>query len=85
MHETEELAKVQAALASANPEDAISLLDSQDQLFRGGQLSEERDAARVLALCAANRVNEASRVRMRFEALHPMSPLLARVQRSCAK
>jgi hypothetical protein len=51
--------------------------------FPSGALAEERDASRVLALCAAGRAAEARVIATDFLAKHPRSPAASRVRASC--
>jgi hypothetical protein len=81
--ETEALRLAQQALREKLPQQALRLLDEQDVRFRDGVLQQERAAARVLALCQANRVAEARAQGLRFERLWPQSVLLGRVRGAC--
>ena len=81
--ETEALRLAQQALRDNMPQQALQLLDEQDLRFREGLLSQERAAARVLALCQAGRVGEARAQSLRFERLWPRSPLLGRIRSAC--
>jgi hypothetical protein len=81
--ETEALRLAQQALRDKQPEQALRLLDEQDLRFRDGVLPQERAAARVLALCQADRVGEARAQALRFERLWPRSALLGRVRFAC--
>jgi hypothetical protein len=77
------LLSTQAALREDNPGRALALLDEHARRFPRGALAQERDAARVLALCAAGRVDEARSARDAFLAAHPRSPAAARVRHAC--
>jgi hypothetical protein len=81
--ETRDLLEAQRALRDQNPILALELLDRQQRAHGRGLLSAERQAARVLALCAAGRSTQAKIERERFLALHPSSPLVGRVRESC--
>ena len=77
--ETRRLREAHSALRAGDPQKALALLGEQ-----GGQLGEERAAARVLALCQMGRVAEAEAARAAFLREHPRSPLAARIQGGCA-
>lgn len=83
-NETEALRLAQQALRDRLPQRALQLLDEQEARFHGGVLAQERAAARVLALCQANQVDDARAEAVRFERLWPRSALLARVRSACA-
>jgi hypothetical protein len=82
--ETRLLREAHDALQAGQPGRALDLLDQQSQAYAGGQLGEERAAARVLALCKAGRPAEAQAAATRFLAEHPHSPLADRVRSSCS-
>jgi len=77
--ETRLLREAHGALQGGDPQKALTLLDEQ-----GGQLGEERAAARVLALGQMGRVAEAEAARAAFLRDHPRSPLAVRIQSGCA-
>lgn len=81
--ETQGLREVQLALRAKEPQRALSLLDQQDRRFVQGQLKQEREAARVLALCVTD-ATAGSTAYQRFVGAHPGSPLLARLKAACA-
>jgi hypothetical protein len=78
--ETRRLREAHSALQAGDPQKALGLLGEQ-----GGQLGEERAAARVLALCQMGRVAEAESARAAFLREHPRSPLADRVRSGCAR
>lgn len=78
------LAGAQAAIQAGDYATAIARLDEHQRQFPRGVLSEERLAARVVALCGAGRVAEARSLGASFLAHHPSSPLAPRVRSSCA-
>jgi hypothetical protein len=78
------LSQANALLAGGDPARALALLDEHRRLYPRGALVEERDAARVLALCGAGRHSEGIAARGRFLREHATSPQLARVQNACA-
>jgi hypothetical protein len=81
--ETAELRAAQQAMRSGRPADALALLDQQDAFYRAGTLTQERAAARVLALCELGSVAAARAAAQTFEQRWPRSPLLARVRTAC--
>jgi hypothetical protein len=82
--ETEGLRRAQEALNAADANAAIAQLDDLARRHPDGLLREERLAARVLALCAAGRADEARREAERLLAEVPGSIQAARVRASCA-
>jgi len=81
--ETRLLRDANAATRAGDAARALALLDEHAQRHPGGVLSEERDAERVLALCAAGQVAEAKRAATSFLHARPRSPLAGRVRGSC--
>ncbi len=77
--ETRRLRDAHGALRAGDAPKALALLGEQ-----GGQLGEERAAARVLALCQLGRVAESEAARAAFLREHPRSPLADRVRGGCA-
>jgi hypothetical protein len=75
------LVDVRAALQRGDGHAALALLDGHDTSDR--QLLEERTAARVLALCAAGRVDEAREAAAAFARRYPSSLQLVAVARAC--
>jgi len=61
----------------------LRILEDHARRFPNGALAEERDAARVLALCDLQRLDEARDVARRFLREHPRSPLAPRVAHAC--
>jgi len=78
------LTQVSAATKQGNVAFADELLRSYDQRFPSGQLGQERAAAGILVHCAAGRVQAARQDARRFLDRWPRSPLVARIQGSCA-
>jgi hypothetical protein len=76
------LSRVQAALQRGDGSDALRLLDEHHTSDR--QLAAERDAARVFALCAAGRAEEARRAASAFAREHTGSVQTTAVARACA-
>lgn len=83
----EELRLLQGAQRSlrADPSRSLELLDEHERRFPHGALREERAAARVSALCALHRDDQARREAARLLAENPESPYAARVQAPCAE
>ncbi|MFO0739431.1 MAG: hypothetical protein U0270_26270 [Labilithrix sp.] len=71
------------ALAHGDPATALARIDEHASRFPRGALSEEREAARVLALCAAGRATESRAAATRFVSANPRSPFVAQVRRAC--
>jgi len=82
--ETRLLAQAQSQLSDGAAARALALLDQHRATFPRGELVPEREAARVLALCALGRTAEAKAAQARFERAYSSSPLLARVRAGCA-
>jgi hypothetical protein len=80
-HELELLTRVQGAMRSGDPDEALRLLARHRTSDR--QLLAEREAARILALCAAGRTEAAAEAASQFLIRHPASPQRAAVERSC--
>ena len=76
------LADVQRLLKQGDAGAALQRLDAHDTADR--ELAAERHAARVLALCAAGRTEEARRAADDFLVEHPASLQRDAVRRSCA-
>jgi outer membrane biosynthesis protein TonB len=81
--ESRALAEAQRALRDNDAEWALSMLAAQDRTFSGGVLGEERAAARVLATCAAGRLDEGRAAAERFQKQYPGSLLTERVRQAC--
>ncbi len=79
------LLEAQRKLSSGDPQQALSALDQHERRYPAGALSQERDAARVLALCAAGKVDQAHPLAAQFLTQHPNSPLARRVRSACAE
>jgi hypothetical protein len=78
------LTEVNAAIQGGSIAQAGELLRTYDRRFPFGKLTEERAAAGILVLCAAGRTQSARSEAHRFIARWPRSPLVARIQASCA-
>ena len=71
-----------AALAAHDPGKALSLLDTHASRFPQGQLTEERDALRVLAVCALGR-GDARSAAESFLKSRPRSTFAPRIREAC--
>jgi hypothetical protein len=83
----DEIQLLEAARAAQKRGDsrrALSLLAEHRWQFPSGQLAEAREVARILTLCAADRMPQARALGQRFLQLHGRSPFAARVRASCA-
>lgn len=79
--ETLALREVSRALAEGKSDEALRLLDRP---AAGGELGEERAAARIVALCKAGRRDQAEPLRAAFSASFPRSTQRDRIARACA-
>ena len=79
------LREADAALRSGDAARAAGLLADHARQFPHGVLAEERDAQRVLVLCAAGQEDDARAEASRFLRAYPESPLAGRVRLACAR
>lgn len=77
------LRRAQRSMNSGDPGAALRSLEEHARRFPSGHMEEEREAARVVALCRAGRATEARAIASRFLAERPASPLAARVRAAC--
>ena len=77
------LREANVEMQAGRPARALSLLDEQVRRFPSGALAEEREAARILALCGVGRTEESREARGRFLREHPQSPQATRVRGAC--
>ncbi|MCY1013586.1 hypothetical protein OV079_50275 [Nannocystis pusilla] len=77
------LQEAQAALRSGQPAAALRVLERHAQDFAAGSMTEERQALRVLALCAAGEVARGADEAAVFLGAHPRSTYAARVASAC--
>jgi hypothetical protein len=75
----------QAKWRNRDPNAALALLAEHRKLYPKSELRLEREALRVLSLCAAGRTAEAREVASRAFKNAPRSPLRASVEASCVK
>lgn len=80
LQERQALETARSALARGRPDDALEALRDHQQRFAAGQLREEREALRVLALAASGRRVEASEAAHAFALQFPSSLLLPTVE-----
>ena len=73
------LQPARAAVARADVTAALAAIAEHERRFPNGQLTEEREALRVLALAGAHRSEEARRAAATFRKRFPRSMLLARM------
>jgi hypothetical protein len=81
-HELRLLSDVQRLLQEGDPSAALQRLDAHET--RDRELAVERRTARILALCAAGRNDEARQAATDFLNEHPASLQRAAILRSCA-
>jgi hypothetical protein len=79
------LHQAQAAWRNQNPSQALALLAQHRQKFPKSVLGPEREALRVLSLCAAGRTREAKDVASRAFGKAERSPVRASIEQSCIK
>jgi len=78
------LSRAQASLSAGDAARALALLDEHATTYPNGALREERMAARVFALCALGRQEEARAEAQQFVSMAPRSPLATRVRGACS-
>jgi hypothetical protein len=81
--EARALADVQRELREGRNTEALVMLAVQNREFAGGALGQEREAARIMALCAAGRVAEGRPAAERFLTANPGSPVATHIRSSC--
>ena len=77
------LSRAGAELHAGRPQAALTALDEHQRKFPSGVLTQERTAARVQALCALGRTNEAQAELARLARTSPNSPHEARARKAC--
>jgi hypothetical protein len=82
--ETRLVARVERALRDGNPRLALGLLGELDRTNPGGQLREERDAARVLGRCALA-TESTPELAQEFAKRYPGSAYLPRIREACGR
>ena len=81
--EARALADVQRALREGRSTEALAMLAAQNREFAGGALGQEREAARIMALCTAGRVAEGRSAAERFLTANPGSPVATHIRSIC--
>ncbi len=81
--EAELLRHADAARQAGDPSSALALLEEHRSRFANGMLVQEREAERVILLCALGRHDDARAAGYAFLRNWPRSPLASRVQGSC--
>jgi hypothetical protein len=79
------LQRAQAALRGGRPGEALELLAQHAERFADGSMAEERQALRVLALCAAGQTASGSAEQAAFLRAYPRSTYAPRVISACAQ
>jgi hypothetical protein len=77
------LVEAHRALDDGDARRGLALLDDHARRYPSGALGEERDAARVRALCSLGRVSEAREVTERLLRASPWSPQAGPLRASC--
>lgn len=72
----------QTALREGAPQRALQSFEQHRQRCAAGTLGEEREAGRIVALCALKRVTEAEQALKQFRLTSPKSPQLARLEQA---
>jgi hypothetical protein len=73
----------EAALRAGEPVRALALLRQHEQRFADAPTAEEREALRVLSLCALGRASEGRGARWAFLRAHPRSAYRERIENAC--
>jgi hypothetical protein len=81
--ETRLLEQAQRARAAGRTDEALRILSTYGTHFPGGVLRSESLVMRVLCLCELGRHGEAQALAEELLRLHPESPLVPRLSRSC--
>jgi TolA-binding protein len=77
------LSRASSELRAGRPAAALKALDEHQREFPSGVLSQERTAARIQALCALGRMNEAKSELAKLARTSPQSPHAARARKAC--
>lgn len=83
--EARALREAQAALDAGHARQALALVEAQSKQFASGELQEERNAARLLALCALGKSDLVERDVTAFLSASSSSPLAPRVRKACKR
>jgi hypothetical protein len=79
----DEIRELGIAMGTRDPALALQRLRDHERRYPNSRMSEEREAARVVATCRAGRRDEARALADRFLREHPMSPQATRVRTAC--
>lgn len=79
------LREAHAALERGEGQRALAILDAHGERFPRAALAEEREAARVFALCSAGRIEASRSAGRAFLASHPKSPFCQRIRATCTQ
>lgn len=77
------LRKAKTALRNGRSAESLAVLGTHRRKFPSGELSEERSAMQVEALCKAGKLDAAGKARRVFLRRWPDSPKAGRVRREC--
>jgi hypothetical protein len=81
--EAELLRQADSARKAGDAPRALALIEEHGARFPDGILVQEREAERVVVLCALGRTEEARAAASAFLRVWPRSPLASRVRASC--
>ncbi|HWB77480.1 MAG TPA: outer membrane protein assembly factor BamD [Nannocystaceae bacterium] len=85
LEEVRTIATARAALRDGDPRAALKLLHALARAHPKSAYTEEREVLIVAALCRAGRTDDARKAADRFRRVHPRSPLVAHLARSCGE
>lgn len=85
LEETRLLGEAQQALRRRTPKAALRWVDEHAARFPQGTLTQQREAARVIALCDLDRAAQARAAQAAFLHNWPDSPLTERVRHACTR
>jgi hypothetical protein len=77
------LSRAEKALHNRRPDLALKALDEHQRRFASGALGQERSAARIQALCALGRAEEARAESIKLKRNSPNSPQTAQAKLPC--
>lgn len=85
LDEVRTIATARAALRDGDARTALKLLQALGRAHPKSTYAEEREVLLVAALCRAGRTDDARKAADRFRRVHPRSPLVAHLARSCGE
>ena len=85
LEEVRTIATARAALRDGDARTALKLLQALGRAHPKSAYAEEREVLLVAALCRAGRTDDARKAADRFRRVHPRSPLVAHLARSCGE